>query len=417
MKKEILKSILILWLLGYTLISSATTYYVDSVNGNDIYNGISISRAWKSLAKVNSHSFDPGDTISFLRNCEWTGELTITSSGTELRPVIFTAYGKGTKPIIKNPGVNRAISIKIISDWVIVENFLVMESHAAGIYINTGAEHNIIRNNEATKVGIGISINGRHNLVTGNYAHDLIMVVNNEGGDNDYGAVGIWLYSSNNEVSYNRMISCKAPSYDYGFDGGVVEFYGDVDSCYVHHNWGENCVGAFEVGGGKSVTLSHNTVCFNVFINNGGAGGFHMGGKFGVKYEDWIVDNNVFIDTCHSNYSVGFWNGAPGPEDFKYRNNIFYIPNCLHVSNHTGFIHENNLFYLGGNINIGITPGPGDKTGDPLFVDINKNDFHLTGKSPAIDSGKNLGYTIDFDGNPIPIGSSSDIGPYEYTDK
>lgn len=242
------------------------------------------------------------------------------------------------------------------------------------------------------------------------------MVVNNEGGDNDYGAVGIWLFSSNNEVCYNRMINCKAPSYDYGFDGGVVEFYGDVDSCYVHHNYGENCNGGFEIGG-KGVTVSHNIIAYNVYINNGVSGGFHVGGKFGVIVEDMRVENNVFVDTSHRDYAIGFWNGTPRPTDFYYRNNIFYIPNCQRVSNHPGFIHENNLFYLGGKTNPGLEPGPGDKIGDPMFKDFNKKDFHLRPGSPAIDSGIDLSYKIDFDGNKVPEGTAPDIGAYEYRGK
>lgn len=235
------KYMFLLYAFIYSSILTASVYYVDSKDGNDADNGPSISGAWKSLTKVNSQNFKPGDTICFRRGSVWQGELVINSSGSEIRPIIFTAYGKGSAPVITNPGVDRSVTIKVEADWVVVENFMVREAHGGGINIVNGADHNIIRNNEATRVGIGISIRGRNNLVTHNYAHDLTMVVNNPGGDNDYGAVGIWLFASLNEVSYNRMINCKAPSYDYGFDGGVVEFYGNVDSCYVHHNWGENC--------------------------------------------------------------------------------------------------------------------------------------------------------------------------------
>lgn len=147
------KSALVLCMLAFPVLSSGTTYYVDSRNGNDASNGITIQSAWNSLSKVNSHKFNPGDSICFLRGSEWTGELTISNSGTDTKPIVYTAYGKGSNPVIKNPGEDRAIAIKIDADWVVVENFLVREAHAAGININKGAENNIIRNNEATKVG------------------------------------------------------------------------------------------------------------------------------------------------------------------------------------------------------------------------------------------------------------------------
>jgi hypothetical protein len=396
--------------------ASAAVYYVDSAKGLDKNTGTSASAPWNTLARVNSSSFVPGDSVCFLRGSVWIGQLLIKDSGTSSLPVVFTAYGKGPKPVIKNPGVNRAIAISVMADWVVVENFMVTDSHESGIDIIKGAEHNQVCNNEVTTSGIGIAVHGDHNLITRNYAHDLVMVVNNPGGDNDFGAVGIWLFSSNNEVSYNRMINCKAPSLDYGFDGGVVEFYGDVDSCYVHHNYGENCVGSFEVGG-QGVTLTHNLIAYNIYVNNGGAGGYHVGGKFGVKFEDMRIENNVFIDTLQGDYSIGFWNGVPEPGEFVYINNIFYIPNYQRLSNNPGFIHKNNLYYLGGKTEIGIVPGPGDKICDPLLKDVSKNDFHLQAGSPAIDSALDLGFMIDFEGNTVPAGTAPDIGVYEYSNK
>jgi hypothetical protein len=239
------------------------------------------------------------------------------------------------------------------------------------------------------------------------------MIVNDEGGDNDYGAVGVWLYNSNNEVSYNRMINCKAPSLDYGHDGGVVEFYGNVDSCYVHHNWGENCDGAFEFGG-REDTLTDILIAYNVFINNGMAGGFHVGGKFGIYTENMRAENNLFIETGKRDYAIGFWNGTPTKTSFQCRNNIFYLPDFSRVSNHSDFIHEHNLYYLGGKTNIGISPGNGDIIDDPHFIDLDKKDFHLQAGSPAIDAGKNLFHQLDYEGNQIPFGSAPDIGAFEY---
>lgn len=412
-KNRIFLPLLGVVMLAFSLNSTATVYYVDSRLGNDTEQGATVKNPWKTLANVNSHNFKPGDTIYFHRGCEWAGGLIINGSGNNHSPIVYTAYGKGPDPVIKNPGSDKAVAIKLNASWIVVENLLVRDAHAAGIDINASAEHNIIRNNEATKVGIGISVHGDHNLITHNYAHDLTMVRNTKGGDDDFGAVGIWLFSSGNEVSYNRMINCKAPSYDYGTDGGVVEFYGDVDSCYVHHNYGENCVGAFEIGG-QGETVSHNNIAYNVFVNNGVAGGFHVGGKFGVIVEDMRIENNVFLDTIHSDYAIGFWNGVPHPGDFAYRNNIFYIPNYQRVSNDTGFIHENNIYFIARIKDIGITPGPGEKFADPLFKNVSEKDFHLTSGSPAIDAGKDLKYNKDFEGRKVPEGSAPDIGAYEF---
>ena len=51
---------------------------------------------------------------------------------------------------------------------------------------------------------------------------------------------------------------------------------------------------------------------------------------------------------------------------------------------------------------------------DPLFVNLSASDYHLSSKSPAIDAGKTLGYTLDLDNNPLPVGNTPDMGAYEF---
>jgi predicted outer membrane repeat protein len=60
--------------------------------------------------------------------------------------------------------------------------------------------------------------------------------------------------------------------------------------------------------------------------------------------------------------------------------------------------------------------GAGNITNDPAFVNWQNSDFHLTANSPCINSGDNLYVTAtnDLDGNPRIVGSTVDIGAYEY---
>jgi len=76
----------------------ATNYYVDNVKGKDSFNGKSPATAWKSVSKVNSKSFQPGDTIFFKRGCVWRETLSLTSSGIKGKNIVFSNYGKGPKP-------------------------------------------------------------------------------------------------------------------------------------------------------------------------------------------------------------------------------------------------------------------------------------------------------------------------------
>ena len=60
--------------------ASGTTYYVDP-DGNDDNSGTSPTSAWKTLAKVDSTTFRPGDQILFKSGGSWIGTLQPKGSG------------------------------------------------------------------------------------------------------------------------------------------------------------------------------------------------------------------------------------------------------------------------------------------------------------------------------------------------
>jgi len=101
--------------LSVLVISSpswATTYYVDATNGNDNNDGLSQSTAWETIAKVDSSTFQPGDSILFKKGETWRESLTVPSSGTSGSPITFGAYGSGGKPKILG-----SVAKNSTSDW------------------------------------------------------------------------------------------------------------------------------------------------------------------------------------------------------------------------------------------------------------------------------------------------------------
>ncbi|KYK27217.1 hypothetical protein AYK26_04100 [Euryarchaeota archaeon SM23-78] len=96
-KKIILSILLLLVLPGFV---QATTYYVDATAGNDAWSGTSPSTPWKTISKINSESFNPGDQILFKRGETWREQLTVPSSGNSTDRITFGAYGTGDKPKI-----------------------------------------------------------------------------------------------------------------------------------------------------------------------------------------------------------------------------------------------------------------------------------------------------------------------------
>ena len=94
------------WFLFVFVISCFTapavfsaTYYVSDSTGNDAQSGMSTSSAWKTLSKVNSFAFQPGDTVLFKRGDIWNmQQLKITRDGQAEKPITFSAYGTGERP-------------------------------------------------------------------------------------------------------------------------------------------------------------------------------------------------------------------------------------------------------------------------------------------------------------------------------
>lgn len=87
--------------LSMVNISWAQTYYVDNADGNDQYSGTSPATPWKSLAKVSSTNFAPGDSILLKKDEVWSESLTVSSSGSQGNPILYGAYGDGDNPVIK----------------------------------------------------------------------------------------------------------------------------------------------------------------------------------------------------------------------------------------------------------------------------------------------------------------------------
>jgi parallel beta-helix repeat protein len=95
--------------------AGATTYYVDNcvTVGNDTNNGTSTSTPWLTIAHVNAHPYNPGDSILFQSTCTWREELIPPSSGSSGDPITFGAYGTRTAPIISGGDLITGFTVNV----------------------------------------------------------------------------------------------------------------------------------------------------------------------------------------------------------------------------------------------------------------------------------------------------------------
>ena len=142
---------------AFTSVSFAATYYVDSVAGNDNYNGTSQSTPWQSLTKVSTVTFSPGDQILLKCGSVWNGQqLYPKGSGSSGSPIVINSYGTGNKPLTNcNGAFLDAVYLYNQAYWEI-QNLEITNSAASplvnghGVYVlamDAGTVNHIYLNN------------------------------------------------------------------------------------------------------------------------------------------------------------------------------------------------------------------------------------------------------------------------------
>lgn len=330
-KHECMKRILIVLFLTYNSIVSATNYYVSSTTGDDSRDGLSEATAWKTISKVNSKTFLPGDMILFNRGDEWRESLSVPSSGNAGAYVIFSAYGSGEKPRIL--GSTQAITWtnqggNIWKSSTSVSNPWASEADACELFFVHSD---------------GTVSWGWHVGNTGSMSKEYD-----------------WTWSSNNVYVYaatdpsTRYTSVEVPQRDVGIDVNTRE-YVTVDGLDVKYHKFRGVAGNEVVGGTgftikncnigyvgtKNNTLSDSPVgyCLDVVRNNllvqnndihdGGRRiiSYHIYDYSGVTFSGITIEGNILHEGYHGS---GFGIAMDGPRS----NNTF-----------TNIIIRNNLIY------------------------------------------------------------------------
>lgn len=417
----------------------ATNYYVDPSSTSATANG-SFIYPWKTISQVNSGTtlLNPGDTVFFKRGQVYSGRLTVNRSGSSTAPIVYTNYGTG-----ELPEFNNAISgiINIYSkQYVVIDGFKIIDrsisetDHTVQAKISyainiENSPYCTIRNCDISRVGVGISVTaGSNNTnIIGNYMHNMRMVRNTPTSvnpDDDYGANPMVIGSSNNIISNNRFEECWALSYDYGYDGGAVEFFGaSMNNNKVTYNTAINCNGFIEIGSNTNGLAENNVIAYNKIINCGIIGVYQNGSTFTVAVKNLQYYNNTIVETVkqYSKPSVLFWMAGTGtPGMITVKNNIFWLSSGVNVASskfNTGqMIHTNNIYRMSSGT-LGMTLNSSEILSNNASIFSNTTgdaanwDLQLPTGSIAINFGTNIGIDKDFYGNPIT--DNPDAGIFE----
>jgi len=443
---------------GYSQGGSGHVFYVDpsaAAGGN----GLTEGSAWNSLDYVQWYAanigFQPGDTILLKRGYSYdtaaTNGLWLSGNGTAAQPITLGAYGNGAPPVVTNshyvPDGNGGDSSK--SDAVInvqqdASYFVIRDikidnpSYATGNVTDAGVRvlgtHVTIENVEITGTGTGVWFGRNEASNTGApsdsasgtvehcYIHDLHMVQNTVGGNDDYGCVGVTVLASDVTVIHNTFENLMQPSFDFGWDGATVEIYGSAHNVVVEGNYIENVNALTEFGGRSTDSVSNVSFDHNIIVNSESLAFFHNGtDAFALgSISNINFTSNTVYSTGNRADSTSFAFGFDGTDAsfLTVENNIFSIQSLDYWSvGATNYNHSHNLYDVA---NVPFGPGyfsADEYQGHAVFLNAASRDFRLGSTSDALSRAVPLaGFLIDYMDHDLTGRSGLDLGAIEFWD-
>lgn len=416
-------------LLLFSLSANATDFYVDSAAVGT--NSGTLANPWNSIASINQASINAGDFLLFNAGESYSGSLTWTRSGTIGNPITIGKYGSGAKPKLIGTGstisslfylFNR--SYVIIRDVEITDPSIsptdrsVLSKIQRGIQFDGTTNNSKVINVTFSLVGVGVFLVGNDNTVDSCTFTNLRMIVSdNDGGVDDYGANPLVISSSRNIVTHNYINGAWAESFDFGYDGGAFEFFGNCEDNFIAYNTAIDCNGFIEVGSNDGALNADNIIAYNLCINNNGMTYLQLSDVFATTVDSLQFYNNVFIETAaprgvSSGMVSRSFAGTPAVGTVIMRNNVFQLSTGIDVArasrwNDSTLIHTNNVYKLSSGsitnftLNVSEVSTAGtlfkNTTGDPSIWD-----YTLADGSPAINVGMVIGsLTQDFAGTTL----------------
>ena len=355
-----------------------------------------MNKAWKTISRVNDHSFDTGDDVYFKCGETWSGtNLSIDWNGSGNDRTIIGAYYNnggipaygvsGSRPIIDGSNWTFPSSEKGLIDctnntggFITIKDLYVKHSKYYGIIIKNCGIKNLVENCYVYRSKMHGIILGRVNnsTVTRCTVEESSYLTKPMGGI-VVSAYGIEGRADNNTISYNTVFH----AYE-GINGAsrkarwsIVEYnvVYDCRSFHIYVDASKFAIVRYNLSYSSSDTSSWNGPSYGIVVDNENARGYcYTGGneiygnlvafnRYGISLlneyqrktnsnctqDDNIVYNNTIIDSA--GYNIRVWDaGKNNWSGNEIKNNISLTVTAgsFHVygSNSTGVTWSNNLF-------------------------------------------------------------------------
>lgn len=354
--------------------AAPTTYYVDTVNGSDTNRGTSSGAPLRSLGKVNSLAFSPGDVVLLRRGQTWSGRLKVPTTMT------VGAWGAGDAPVITGGDGGACVDV-------------------------TGAGATVTDIKVAGCTATGIALRGSGQQVTG-------VVAENNGGP----AVRVDPGATNATVTRSTFSRNRA---GIAIGGSGVEVFANTfrnnnnalvvsnaQGIRVHHN-----VSTDDTAFARLVTTNAGdatndvSISYNRYWSSAPAGRLvtahgengRPGAVSGVR-----IRNNTALLTGADSVGVLCVFACTTSVLTEVRGNVISATGVPMTTD--GATGVDNILW-GGSSSSTTRPrtlGPGERWTNPNFANPATGDLRLVRSSPAIDLVSAPSYakqTLDLDGN------------------
>lgn len=254
-------------LFGSFLIPCAAqnkTYFV-AADGDDNASGLTIASAWKTLDKVNSMTFQPGDKILLKSGDTWYGKLSLKGSGEKGNPILLSKYGGDERPVI-NMGNAEGACVRLFNQsWWEIDNIEVTSGAPPVLGIGRQGIVAIIK---------GGNQHIEHIVIRNCFIHDIWGQL---GGDSEY-------------CGYNScgiLVQIQDEKNGWGLNKNSINT--TLDDVLVEYNRIERVdkCGIVVRGCKNALNVRHN------FMENLGGDGIFVGGCY-----KGVIEHNIAKRTC-----------------------------------------------------------------------------------------------------------------------
>lgn len=367
-----------MWFLGMVHGVSAAVYHV-APDGDDSHPG-TLGQPLRTVQRAVDLA-RAGDTI-LVRAGVYREAVVLSESGEEGRPIVLKNY-PGERPVFQPgppgqapPGQGIRLQARAGYQrpigWIVVEGLEIRHGHDGIKFYN--AHHVVLRNCVIRdNWNQGILGNGHRVRIEGNLIARNGLRPDNERSNLEHGiyVTGTEIEIVNNVIHGNRAYGIQVAGYPYNPEAHAGPKFAGARRWRIHHN---------------TLALQRNRAGVVLWQ---------------PRTPECTIQNNIFYrnaqtlgrDACQG---VDFVNAGGG---HWISRNLFFGPE------RTAWGRPPEGCRIEGNLE-GL---------DPLFVDVNREDFRLRPGSPAIDAGVAEGAPkTDREGRSRPQGTAVDLGAHEF---